>query len=126
MQYILCVDDEIELCEFLAEELAASGLKGLSAYSGNHAKNVLTEGPKKGRDIVAVVTDIRMPDGNGIELLDWIFSTMQNPPKVFMVSGYSDVPTEDLLAKGATAVFAKPIDYDVVIAHIRRTINPEK
>jgi len=61
---VLIVDDEANFREALAFLLKMEGYKILTAESGHSALKLLKE-----RKVDVVVSDIRMPDGDGIELL---------------------------------------------------------
>lgn len=83
---ILMVDDEQELCKYVKEQLQDT-YNVVTANSGNSAwKEILRIRP----DIV--VTDIRMPDGNGIELCKRIKGNPEtdNIPIIMLTSENSD------------------------------------
>ena len=104
---ILIVDDEPMLREVLEFEMQDLGFKTLSAGSGRDAIEIVKEVP-----IHAVLSDIRMPKGNGIELLDAIKNYNIEAPVVVLMSGYTDLTLEDAYDKGAIAMFAKPLDLE--------------
>jgi CheY-like chemotaxis protein len=57
------------------------------------------------------VTDIRMPGGDGIELLRKIKAANREFPVVVM-SAYSDVSRNEAIELGADAVFSKPFNLE--------------
>lgn len=76
-----------------------------SAEGGNEALALLEKDP-----FDLVVSDIRMPHGDGIALLEGVRKKHPNTPRVILVSGFSDFSGEECKAKGAFAVLAKPFD----------------
>jgi len=84
---VLVVDDDQGLCKYVASQISDK-YNVITAHSGNTAwQKILTMRPD------AVVTDIRMPDGNGIELCKRIKSNPEtdNLPIVMLTSENSDV-----------------------------------
>jgi CheY-like chemotaxis protein len=61
---ILLVEDEADLREPISEELMYFGAKVLQAANGQEALRLLEANP-----IDAIVSDVRMPGGDGVELL---------------------------------------------------------
>jgi len=59
-----------------------------------------------------VISDIRMPNIDGFELLKIIRENYSYVPYVFFMSGYSPYKEEDLLHEGAAGFLPKPIDFD--------------
>jgi len=104
---ILVVDDEPELCELVSEEFEFAGCQTLRASSGNQALKVF-----EANKIDAVVSDVRMADGSGVELLDRIKAGAKSSALVFLVTGFADITKEKALAAGAAALIGKP--YDIV------------
>ena len=56
-----------------------------------------------------MITDIRMPKGDGVGLLKGIKAINSNSP-VICITGFSNIPSSSLLEQGALAVFEKPFD----------------
>ena len=61
---VLFVDDEVELVEIYTDMLEFDEIKVLSATSGKNALKIIEE-----NDISIIVSDIKMPNGSGIDLL---------------------------------------------------------
>jgi CheY-like chemotaxis protein len=102
---ILVVDDEPDLCDLVSEEFEFAGCQTLRASSGNQALEIF-----EANELDAVVSDVRMADGNGIELLDKIKAGPKSSALVFLVTGFADITKEKALAKGASALIGKPYD----------------
>ena len=80
-QTILLVDDEVDLLEALELNMQMSGFKTLTATSGNKAFEVFQK-----ENVDAIVTDIKMADGNGIELLKRVKKTNRSLPVVSFIT----------------------------------------
>src|SRR3712207_892544 len=94
-QRVLVVDDEPLLCDVLVFYLEDAGYETLVAHSGHEALELLSKRP-----VDAVVSDIRMPSGSGIELLDSIKATMPGKPVVLFMTAHSDITVEEAYHKG--------------------------
>jgi CheY-like chemotaxis protein len=98
---ILVVDDSTHIVEFVSELLRREGHAVVSARSGREASAIL--------DSVAVdvlITDVLMPDGDGIELLHRLRRTARAMPRVVAISGggrYVDSQNCLTIAAGAGA-----------------------
>jgi CheY-like chemotaxis protein len=115
---ILVVDDEPDLRDLMSLRFQMEGSHVTLAESGESALEALK---KEGFD--AVVCDIRMPGGGGIELLEAlramkIGNPERNVPPVILISGFSDLARKDVLARGATALLVKPFNLDDMITAV--------
>lgn len=102
---ILVVDDEELLREVLSETFAMYGAIVDSAGSGNQAFEKIKE-----NQYDVVITDIRMPNGDGISLLKNINQLNGPRPKLFVSSAYSDLTPEKVKDLHILKVFVKPFD----------------
>jgi len=119
---ILIVDDEEDLRELLSREFRALGYETTEAPSGNKALAHLAS-----HSVDVVVTDIRMPDGDGIHLLKQIKAKSPQIPIVVLITGYSDIGEPNAYHLGAEAVFTKPIDRKCLVAAVARSLlTPEE
>lgn len=101
---ILIADDEDLIREILKEMFEFEGAKVLEASSGRKALELLRKNP-----VDIVITDVRMPDGDGIGLAKSISLEIKNPPKIFFFTGYSDVNLEDVSKYGVLDIISKPV-----------------
>lgn len=113
---VLIVDDEPDILELMEEEFKYCGYTTITAICGNDAIKVL--GDKK---IDIVVSDYKMPNGNGMAVLSFV-NRMAIRPIFFFVSGQADVSVEDALRAGAKKFFSKPFDLDELIKDIESDI----
>ena len=106
---LLIVDDDNPFRERLARAMEKKGFKVFQA-----------EGVKKGIESVKqvkpafAVVDLRLGDGNGLEVVKEIQDTNSNS-RVVMLTGYGNIPTAVAAIKqGAIDYLAKPADADDV------------
>ncbi|KAB8031879.1 response regulator [Fluviispira multicolorata] len=104
-QVVLVVDDETDLREMLVYELQNIGAKTLEAKNGKDAIGIV-----KNDKIDLIISDVRMPGGNGIEFLDETKKIDLNKPVFVFITAYSDNSREELHAHGVEGLFAKPFD----------------
>jgi two-component system, OmpR family, response regulator len=101
---ILIVDDEEEICDLLVFEFATRGWQTRVAAGGDAAWEILSNEP-----IDAVVTDIRMPAGDGLSLLDRL-TQRPDRPIVVLTTGYADLDRTAARGRGADGMLTKPFD----------------
>lgn len=102
---VLIIDDEPDIRELLEITLIRMGLNTQSASDVREAKALLAE-----HDFELVLTDMNLPDGNGIELVTYIQAQFPNLP-VAMITAYGSVETAiNALKAGAFDFISKPVD----------------
>jgi CheY-like chemotaxis protein len=116
---VLLIEDEYELREILTLEMQEYGLKVSACESGNKAIEFL-----KRESIDLIISDIRMPDGGGVHLLDTVRVEKKSLIPFIVISGYSDLPTEDAYAKGADLVLGKPFKVGTLLDEIVSKLLP--
>jgi DNA-binding NtrC family response regulator len=114
---ILVVDDEPDLRDVISSRFALEGCEVTLAENGQSAIDAMKE-----KHFDAVVTDIRMPGGNGVELLDAI-KELGDQAAVILISGFTDLEPQDALARGAKALLIKPFDLDDIINAVCSAIS---
>src|SRR5258708_2581984 len=117
---LLIVDDEVDLREVLTYSLQRVGFKVLEAANGKEAFDII-----KKQKIDLVVSDIQMPGGNGIELLDNIRANHHELPVLLFLTGFADISVEEAYNKGAEALFSKPFDFRIVLRTILQALEPK-
>jgi len=115
---LLIVDDDADLVEIMCRTFQEMGFNILTASSGTAALGVLKE-----NQVDVVLSDIQMPNGDGIELLAEIMTNHHEPPVFIFITGHPEISRQDLLAKGATAVFPKPFELEAVYQAIIKTMG---
>ncbi len=118
MAKILIVDDEVDICEMMSFTFESQGYETLVAYDAAQAFELV-----QSQDPDLVVSDIRMPKGGGMKLLEDIKKHNPKRPKVFLITGYSDRTREEAIAAGAEDVFAKPIKLQDLLDHVTQALK---
>lgn len=109
---VLIVDDEPDILELMEEEFKYCGYNTLTAICGNDAIKLLDN-----KKVDIVVSDYKMPNGNGMSVLSHV-NKLAVKPVFFFVSGQADVSVEDALRAGAKKFFSKPFNLDELIKEI--------
>lgn len=117
---ILVVDDEHDLRDIVASEFEFMGAKVFQAENITVAQDHLSK-----NKIDLIVSDIRMPGGTGIDLLDKVKAHDVAFPPVLLITGFADITTEDAYGKGAEALINKPFKLDDLIQTAVRFTCPK-
>ena len=107
---ILVVDDNPSMTKTLVDILTAMEYEVHPAYSGADALEILKTQP-----VDILLTDVKMPDMNGVELYR---ETRKTHPKLmtFLMTAYAaDDIIEEGIAEGIKMVLTKPLDIDFLV-----------
>ena len=85
---VIVVEDNIVYCEFVCNLLAREGFRTVQAYRLAAARKLL----QQASDGDIVLSDLRLPDGNGIDLLRWMRKEGLVQPFIIMTD-YAEVHT---------------------------------
>ncbi len=106
---ILVVDDDRPSVETTIEVLEREGYQLFSASGGRQALEVLRE-----EDINVVITDLKMPDLSGIDLLKYIQNCNLHT-QVIILTGYGTTDSAvEAMREGAFNYLQKPIDINIL------------
>lgn len=100
---ILVVDDEADLREILREELVYENAQVFEAKNGIEAYDIL-----KQNKVDAVLSDMRMPGGDGAVLTQKIRFSFGSKPVVILLTGFADLSSEEAFSIGADGYVSKP------------------
>ena len=103
---ILIVDDEKDILELLKQVFLELSYNVLAFHDSREVLNTV--------DVTLVdclITDIRMPQVDGVQLVNGLREKGLNAP-VFFITGYSDYPREVLNNLNPKAIIFKPFDMD--------------
>ena len=105
----LIVDDEPDIRELLEITLSRMDIDTISAENITQAKTLLSE-----HAFDLCLTDMRLPDGNGIELIKYIQDNVSNLP-VAMITAHGNMEYAiEALKSGAFDFVSKPVDLTVL------------
>ena len=100
----LVVDDEVDLCRLMQITLTKMGIKSDVAYTLSQAKSYWQE-----NDYDFCLTDLKLPDGSGLELVKHISGSSTTPIAVITAHGSMDLAIE-ALKLGAFDFVNKPLE----------------
>lgn len=114
---LLVVDDDPAMCDLLRDELQDEGFTVDVASGGRAALHRLSRG-----DIDVVVSDVKMPDLDGLDLLREIQA--QNPrPSVITITGFGSIDTAIRAVKlGAFDYITKPFELSELLCTIDKAL----
>ena len=114
---ILIIDDDFGIRNSIHEFIGMAGYKSFKTSSAEEALEIL-----KTNTIHVVITDIRLPGMNGLELTDLIKSSYDTD--VIVITGYvGDYSYEEAINKGASDFVSKPIRFEELLLRLRRVLR---
>ncbi|AGA34133.1 DNA-binding response regulator, LuxR family [Thioalkalivibrio nitratireducens DSM 14787] len=119
---LLVVDDEPEIVEEMVEYLTEAGYSCLGATTVRAARRAFERDP----DIGIVLTDVRMPDEEGIQLVERLVRTYQDQ-RVFEAIVFTGHGDEEVLVQamraGVRDYFPKPVDLPALNQSVDRLVE---
>ncbi|MCX2975060.1 sigma-54-dependent Fis family transcriptional regulator [Halieaceae bacterium IMCC8485] len=117
-QRVLIVDDEPDIRELLDITLSRMGLETFSAATLGEAQSLVSE---VSPDLC--LTDMKLPDGNGIHLVEYIQEAHSHIP-VAMITAHGSVETAiSALKAGAFDFISKPIELESLRSLVSRALQ---
>lgn len=118
MPKILLIEDDISFCKLLEKFLIKKDYDVTIAFSAAEARLAIK---KESFDLI--LTDLRLPDSDGIGLMAEIKSAYPQTP-VILMTGYSDVNTAvKAIKNGAADYISKPFNPDEVLLVITNALK---
>lgn len=115
-KHVLVVEDEPEISEYLCEDLNSIGYTVVAARNGYEAKTLIENNPSQ-FDIV--ISDLRMPEVNGLDLLEYAKAVAPNI-KFIVITAYAEESEELLIAMGVDEFLLKPFQSKQFIELVKR------
>ncbi|WP_297337888.1 sigma-54 dependent transcriptional regulator [Algoriphagus sp.] len=117
MKKILLVEDDLTFSRIVKTFLEKNGYELKSTTKLKEAKNLLAS-----QRFDLLIADFRLPDGTGIELLQW--SKKEHPDtQVILITHYSDIRIAIKAMKlGAFEYITKPINPDDLLATVQESL----
>jgi two-component system, NtrC family, response regulator PilR len=115
---VLIVDDEQSMREMLAIVLAKEGYEVVTAESRATAASVLGTGA-----VDALITDVKLPDGDGIEILRHVKSGSPETSVIVMTAFGSTQTAVAAMKLGAQDYLVKPFDVDELKIVLRNALE---
>lgn len=118
METVLIVDDEKNYPLILSAVLEDEGFETLTANSGAEALSVLQQA-----EVDLVLTDMKMPAMDGIELLEHIKEKDPELPVIMMTAHGTVDKAVEAMQKGAYSYILKPFENDRLILYVKKAIE---
>jgi two-component system NtrC family response regulator len=118
METILIVDDEKNYLLVLSAVLEEEGYEVLTALSGPEALET-----QKSSDVDLVLTDMKMPGMDGIELLERIKVYDPDLPVIMMTAHGTVDKAVEAMQKGAYSYILKPFENERLILYVEKAIS---
>ncbi|MCF8027488.1 MAG: response regulator [Desulfobacteraceae bacterium] len=114
---VLVVDDETPITEMLFQALSKAGYTCRTAANGEQALSIMAE-----NHFDVVLTDIRMPGMNGVDLLKKIKAAYDSD--VMVMTGFTeDYNYESIVTAGASDFIQKPISFKELMIRLKRVLR---
>lgn len=118
---VLVVDDDPHGLAFFESSLMLIGCRVLVATSAQEARKIFLQyGPE---EIHAVLSDYRMPDETGIELIQWIREQDENMATLIVTAQGEKSVVQQAMAAGAVDYLEKPVAHKDLGAAIEKAIH---
>ena len=121
MKDILIIDDVVTLGLMLKTWFSKKGFQARTAISISDAKkNIQEQKP----DII--ISDLRLPDGNGLDLIKWV-KEYYNDIIIIVMTSYADIQTAvECIRSGAYDYVAKPLNPEEVLKKLQTLEDSDK
>lgn len=118
MKTILIVEDDRIYARTTANWLVKNGMDARYVMSVDSAKEFLSD-----NEVSLVLSDFRLGESNGVELLEWMRKQGYRMPFLIM-TGYGDIPgAVEAVKKGADNYLPKPVQTEKVLGIIRELLG---
>lgn len=115
---ILVIDDDTSFCVMLKTFLQKKGYDVTNAFNAKEAEEAI-----RNQIFDVVLTDIRLPDSDGIQILKYIKETSFKT-QVVLMTGYTDIKTAvSAMKMGAYDYVGKPINPDEILHTIEQALK---
>ena len=118
---ILVVDDAPNAVKVLSSIFAATGYEVHTAWNAEDAETVLSR-----NDLDAVITDVKMPGKDGIQLFENVSRDYPDIPVIFLTAYGTVESAVHTLSMGAFYYFTKPPDYAKLKTIVARAVEQRR
>ena len=116
--HILVVEDDLEVADSIISHLHEVGVPVIYATNGAQALEVVAE-----KHVCLVVTDLKMPVMDGIEMVKILRGADPDLPVVFCTGAMTDSNGKIFIELGAHAILEKPFDFTNLLAVCRTGLD---
>jgi DNA-binding response OmpR family regulator len=116
---ILVVDDEEDLISTYERLLRRKGYRVVTAGTRGAGLAIVEREP-----LALLITDMRLPDGDGLELVRAVRRLPDSTPAIVVTGFGSEASRAAALAAGATGYLAKPFGTAAFVSLVQNTLAP--
>jgi two-component system response regulator HydG len=121
MNNILLIEDDLTYSKIIKNFLEKNGFELITSTKVSDGLASLEKSK-----IDLVITDYRLPDGTGMDVLDYIIKNKSNIP-VILITNYSDIRTAVKSMKmGAFEYITKPLNPDELLLNVKEAIKKKR
>lgn len=118
---ILVIDDDRGICECIEMLLERSGHASVIAHVGEDGRARL-----KAREFDLVITDLRLPDASGLDIVATV-KALHPETQVILMTSFSSVESAiEALRRGANDYIIKPFDNDDFVFSVERALSERR
>lgn len=115
---LLIVEDEAMIREMVRDFFELESFEVSEASNGKSAFELMQQ-----QHFDWVISDVRMPGGDGIELAQKIQQMSGSRPKIIFVTGFSDISHAEAGQLGVHKVVAKPFLPDELVEIVNQSLS---
>ncbi len=116
---ILIVEDNVTLSQIQKDWLCREGYEVDTAMDESVARRLLRK-----EDFDLILSDVRLPQGDGISLLRWINDEKRDIPFVIMTEYASVTDAVKAIKMGAKDYLAKPVHHEQLVDMVKELLKP--
>lgn len=116
---VLIVDDEPDMLNLLEESLI---FFGATTYRSANGEEALKQYQIYKIDLI--ISDIRMPELTGAELLEELRKVNKTTPPIVLITGYADLSPEQAFQMGSDAFLMKPFSIEKLFEVVSEALTP--
>jgi two-component system, NtrC family, response regulator HydG len=122
MKKVIIIEDSPTFCNMLGKKLEAKGWKTILCYNYRDGLKVV----KESSEWDVVISDMRLGNDNGIDLLEWMRSNGYQNPFIIMTSYDESMSAVRTMKLGAEDYIPKKLLLDVVYERLEEIIDKQK
>lgn len=122
MKKVIIIEDSPTFCNMLGKKLEAKGWKTILCYNYRDGLKAV----KESSEWNVVISDMRLGNDNGIDLLEWMRSNGYQNPFIIMTSYDESMSAVKTMKLGAEDYIPKKLLLDVVYERLEEIIDKQK
>ena len=122
MKKVIIIEDSPTFCNMLGKKLEAKGWKTILCYNYRDGLKAV----RKSSEWDVVISDMRLGNDNGIDLLEWMRSNGYQNPFIIMTSYDESMSAVRTMKLGAEDYIPKKLLLDVVYERLEEIIDKQK